>query len=157
MKNHAGVVCLTCGITIFLRTSGCTIACKQGIKCLLCTTQLPSQSVYVQIKDEMKGCLDFLQHVYGIFGFSFNLVLSTRPEKFMGEIEIWNTAEKQLAESLDDFGTKWEYNHGDGAFYGPKIDITILDALKRKHQCATIQLDFQLPTRFNLTYATYEF
>ncbi|XP_011212417.2 threonine--tRNA ligase 1, cytoplasmic isoform X1 [Bactrocera dorsalis] len=105
-----------------------------------------------QIKNEMKGCLDFLRHVYTIFGFSFNLVLSTRPEKYLGELEQWNTAEKALAESLDEFGLPWKENPGDGAFYGPKIDITIMDALKRAHQCATIQLDFQLPQRFNLNY-----
>lgn len=105
-----------------------------------------------QIKQEVNGCLDFLKHVYGIFGFTFNLVLSTRPEKYLGEIEVWNDAEKALAESLNEFGEKWAENPGDGAFYGPKIDITINDALKRSHQCATIQLDFQLPIRFNLGY-----
>lgn len=105
-----------------------------------------------QIKNEMKGCLDFLRHVYTIFGFSFNLVLSTRPENYLGELDQWNAAEKALAESLDEFGLPWKENPGDGAFYGPKIDITILDALKRAHQCATIQLDFQLPIRFNLNY-----
>lgn len=107
-----------------------------------------------QIKEEMAGCLDFLQSVYGVFGFTFLLKLSTRPEKFLGEVEVWNEAEKQLEESLNKFGQKWELNPGDGAFYGPKIDITIMDALKRQHQCATIQLDFQLPERFNLTYVT---
>lgn len=96
--------------------------------------------------------MNFLQHVYSIFGFTFNLVLSTRPENYLGEIEVWNEAEKALSESLDEFGVKWEMNPGDGAFYGPKIDITIKDALKRDHQCATIQLDFQLPIRFNLGY-----
>lgn len=78
--------------------------------------------------------------------------LSTRPEKYLGEIETWNFAEKELAESLNEFGEKWEENPGDGAFYGPKIDITIMDALRRPHQCATIQLDFQLPIRFNLSF-----
>lgn len=107
-----------------------------------------------QIKSEMMGALDFLRHVYTIFGFSFNLVLSTRPEKFLGDIEQWNEAEKALAESLDEFGLPWKENPGDGAFYGPKIDITILDALKRAHQCATVQLDFQLPIRFNLSYVS---
>nr|CAH8823128.1 unnamed protein product [Trichobilharzia regenti] len=106
-----------------------------------------------QIKDEIKNCLDFLRYVYGVFGFSFELYLSTRPEKFMGEIEMWNRAEKQLKESMDEVGMKWQLNPGDGAFYGPKIDITIMDALRRRHQCATIQLDFQMPVRFNLTYA----
>ncbi|XP_038109362.1 threonine--tRNA ligase 1, cytoplasmic isoform X1 [Culex quinquefasciatus] len=105
-----------------------------------------------QIREEITGCLDFLKHVYGVFGFTFNLVLSTRPEKYLGEIEVWNDAEKALAESLDKFGEPWKENPGDGAFYGPKIDITIMDALKRAHQCATIQLDFQLPIRFNLNY-----
>uniref|UniRef100_A0A1Q3FAE4 threonine--tRNA ligase n=1 Tax=Culex tarsalis TaxID=7177 RepID=A0A1Q3FAE4_CULTA len=105
-----------------------------------------------QIRQEITGCLDFLKHVYGVFGFTFNLVLSTRPEKYLGDIEVWNEAEKALAESLDMFGQPWKENPGDGAFYGPKIDITIMDALKRAHQCATIQLDFQLPIRFNLNY-----
>ncbi|XP_049284736.1 threonine--tRNA ligase 1, cytoplasmic isoform X2 [Anopheles funestus] len=105
-----------------------------------------------QIREEITGCLDFLRHVYTVFGFTFNLVLSTRPEKYLGEIEVWNEAEKALAESLDKFGEPWKENPGDGAFYGPKIDITIMDALKRNHQCATIQLDFQLPIRFNLNY-----
>ncbi|XP_034246624.1 threonine--tRNA ligase 1, cytoplasmic isoform X2 [Thrips palmi] len=105
-----------------------------------------------QIKSEISGCLDFMKHVYGIFGFTFQLKLSTRPEKFLGEIEIWNNAEKALAESLNEFGQPWKENPGDGAFYGPKIDITIMDALRRQHQCATIQLDFQLPVRFDLSY-----
>ncbi len=90
--------------------------------------------------------------VYATFGFTYQLRLSTRPETFLGEIEVWNDAEKQLAESLDESGLEWKLNPGDGAFYGPKIDITILDALRRPHQCATIQLDFQLPIRFDLSY-----
>lgn len=105
-----------------------------------------------QIKEEMAGALDFLKYVYGIFGFTYQLRLSTRPEKFIGEIEVWNGAEKDLAESLDSMGIPWKLNPGDGAFYGPKIDITLQDALKRQHQCATIQLDFNLPKRFNLNY-----
>lgn len=107
-----------------------------------------------QIKDEIKGALDFLKHVYEIFGFTFNLVLSTRPEKYLGDIEMWNQAEKALGDSLNEFGEKWTLNPGDGAFYGPKIDITIMDALRRQHQCATVQLDFQLPIRFNLSYVS---
>ncbi|XP_050991639.1 threonine--tRNA ligase 1, cytoplasmic isoform X2 [Labeo rohita] len=105
-----------------------------------------------QIGSEMKGCLDFLRCVYDVFGFSFQLHLSTRPEKFLGDIEVWNQAEKQLENSLNEFGEPWKLNPGDGAFYGPKIDIKIKDAIGRYHQCATIQLDFQLPIRFNLTY-----
>jgi threonyl-tRNA synthetase len=108
-----------------------------------------------QIKSEIHHCLDFLQHVYSVFGFTFKLYLSTRPEKFLGEIAVWDNAEKQLEESLNEFGSKWVLNPGDGAFYGPKIDIQIMDALRRPHQCATIQLDFQLPERFNLSYMTF--
>ncbi|XP_058606554.1 threonine--tRNA ligase 1, cytoplasmic isoform X2 [Onychostoma macrolepis] len=105
-----------------------------------------------QIESEMKGCLDFLRCIYDVFGFSFQLHLSTRPEKFLGDIAVWNQAEKQLENSLNEFGEPWKLNPGDGAFYGPKIDITIKDAIGRYHQCATIQLDFQLPIRFSLTY-----
>ncbi len=105
-----------------------------------------------QVGSEISSCLDFMSHVYGILGFSFSLRLSTRPEKFLGEIAVWDKAEKELAAALDSFAHPWEFNHGDGAFYGPKIDITIMDAHKRKHQCATIQLDFQLPIRFDLEY-----
>ncbi|XP_056022009.1 threonine--tRNA ligase 1, cytoplasmic-like [Ostrea edulis] len=107
-----------------------------------------------QIKEEIAGCLDFLKTVYDVFGFTFKLLLSTRPENYLGEIEMWNAAEKQLSESLDASGYKWELNPGDGAFYGPKVDIIIMDALRRPHQCATIQLDFQLPIRFDLHYVS---
>ncbi|XP_054997428.1 threonine--tRNA ligase 2, cytoplasmic [Sorex araneus] len=105
-----------------------------------------------QIEEEMKGCLQFLQSVYSTFGFSFQLSLSTRPEHFLGETETWDTAEKQLQNSLVAFGRPWTRSPGEGTFYGPKIDIQIQDALGTYHQCATIQLDFQLPIRFNLTY-----
>lgn len=105
-----------------------------------------------QIEQEIAGVLDFLQYTYGVFGFKFELQLSTRPEKFLGEIEMWDKAEMALAQTLDKFGQEWTINPADGAFYGPKIDIKLLDALKRKHQCATIQLDFQLPLRFGLQY-----
>ena len=108
-----------------------------------------------QIEQEMAGCFDFLQRVYGLFGFAFKLELSTRPEKFLGDIETWNAAEARLAAALDKFVPgKWELNPGDGAFYGPKIDITISDAMRRQFQCATIQLDFQLPQQFKLEYRT---
>ncbi|KAF2121965.1 hypothetical protein BDV96DRAFT_562722 [Lophiotrema nucula] len=113
-----------------------------------------------QINEEVSGLFDFLRAVYGKFGFSFKLKLSTRPEGYLGELETWNKAEAKLTESLDKFtaegGAKWELNPGDGAFYGPKIDITISDALKREFQCATIQLDFQLPIRFGLEFQTAE-
>lgn len=105
-----------------------------------------------QIDQEVMGVLDFLRHVYTVFGFTWQLKLSTRPDDFLGEKDMWDMAEKELENALNKFGDKWEFNHGDGAFYGPKIDITIMDALKRAHQCATVQLDFQLPIRFDLTY-----
>lgn len=85
-------------------------------------------------------------------------MLSTRPEKYLGDIETWDVAENKLKEALDKFAAagngQWELNEGDGAFYGPKIDIVLSDALKRDFQCATIQLDFQLPQRFELEYMT---
>jgi len=105
-----------------------------------------------QIKQEIAGAIDFMETVYKAFNFTFMLKLSTRPEKYLGDIEVWNEAEKQLEEVLTESGNPWELNPGDGAFYGPKIDITIKDAMRRSHQCATIQLDFQLPERFNLSY-----
>jgi threonyl-tRNA synthetase len=109
-----------------------------------------------QIKDEVKAALDFLSYCYSIFGFEFDVVLSTRPKKALGDVELWEEAEAQLSAALDDFtsttGKKWEVNPGDGAFYGPKIDVQLYDALGRKHQCGTIQLDFQLPIRFDLQY-----
>jgi len=114
-----------------------------------------------QVSQEVLGYLDFLKYVYGIFGFTFELDLSTRPEKYMGELSLWNKAEAELGEALEQFTGKkcgekggWQINAGDGAFYGPKIDIKIFDALKRRHQCATVQLDFQLPIRFDLWYKT---
>ncbi|PKI85225.1 threonine--tRNA ligase [Malassezia vespertilionis] len=108
-----------------------------------------------QIEDEMINCFNFLKAVYGLFGFTFKMELSTRPEKYLGDIETWDEAEKRLGAALERFMPgKWELNPGDGAFYGPKIDITISDAMRRLHQCATIQLDFQLPQRFNLEYKT---
>ncbi|XP_043358110.1 threonine--tRNA ligase, mitochondrial isoform X5 [Dermochelys coriacea] len=105
-----------------------------------------------QLEGEIGGCLDFLQAVYSIFGFSFHFYLSTRPEGFLGDAHVWEQAEQQLEKSLNDFGQPWELSPGDGAFYGPKIDVQIKDALGRYHQCATIQLDFQMPVRFDLTY-----
>jgi len=105
-----------------------------------------------QIEQEIGGCLDFLSHVYGIFGYKYTLALSTRPKKFLGEEKQWEQAESALATCLNKFGQPWSVNEGEGAFYGPKIDIQLFDALRRKHQCATIQLDFQLPIRFGLSY-----
>ncbi|KAG9448755.1 hypothetical protein H6P81_008720 [Aristolochia fimbriata] len=106
-----------------------------------------------QIKDEVKSGLEFINYAYDKFGFTFELELSTRPEKHLGDKETWDKAEAALSEALNEFGKPWQINEGDGAFYGPKIDIGVFDALKRKFQCATLQLDFQLPARFNLTYS----
>ncbi|GBE83598.1 Threonine--tRNA ligase, cytoplasmic [Sparassis crispa] len=106
-----------------------------------------------QIEEEIGALFDFMEHVYGLFGFDFKLELSTRPDNYLGAIEAWDEAENQLKKALDkQYPGKWELNPGDGAFYGPKIDITIRDALRRSFQCATIQLDFQLPERFDLKY-----
>ena len=105
-----------------------------------------------QITAEVAAALDFMQAVYGVFGFAFELDLSTRPKKALGSLALWTKAEAMMAEALNTFGRPWRINPGDGAFYGPKIDIKVFDALGRRHQCATIQLDFQLPVRFNLRY-----
>ncbi|CAE7028723.1 THRRS [Symbiodinium natans] len=105
-----------------------------------------------QIKSEVSAALDFLDFVYKIFGFQASYALSTRPKKALGSKEIWDNAEVQLKAALDESGREWSLNPGDGAFYGPKIDIRLQDAMKRKHQCGTIQLDFNGPIRFNLQY-----
>jgi len=105
-----------------------------------------------QVKDEIKGCIDFLRFVYGIFKFRFELGLSTRPKQYLGSIDEWDDAEKALSDAMDECGIPFKINEGDGAFYGPKIDIILHDALGRAIQCATIQLDFQLPQRFELRY-----
>uniref|UniRef100_A0A8C9Y3M2 threonine--tRNA ligase n=1 Tax=Sander lucioperca TaxID=283035 RepID=A0A8C9Y3M2_SANLU len=106
-----------------------------------------------QLEEEIVACLDFVKSVYQVFGFSFHCLLSTRPTPCLGEPEQWDNAEQvNLERSLQHFGERWELNPGDGAFYGPKIDIQIKDAIGRQHQCATIQLDFQLPIRFDLQY-----
>lgn len=110
-----------------------------------------------QIEDEVSQLFDFLKYVYGLFGFTFKLELSTRPENKLGDEATWDQAERMLANALNKFVPgEWEENPGDGAFYGPKIDITISDALKRRFQCATIQLDFQLPQQFKLSYRSGE-
>jgi threonyl-tRNA synthetase len=109
-----------------------------------------------QIKDEVGGVLEFIKHVYNIFGFTFDLKLSTRPDKYLGDLATWDKAEAALAQALNEFGRPWQINEGDGAFYGPKIDISVSDALNRKFQCATLQLDFQLPARFQLYYSAEE-
>jgi len=105
-----------------------------------------------QIEDEITLALKIIDHVYKVFGFSYEIELSTRPDDYMGELELWDKAEQALANVLNKLGFPYKINAGDGAFYGPKIDIHIKDAIKRSHQCATVQLDFQLPEKFDLTF-----
>lgn len=109
-----------------------------------------------QIEQEVLGSLQFMKEVYTTFGMTYKLELSTRPAKALGELALWEKAEEALANAMNTFAGegKWRVNPGDGAFYGPKIDIKVMDAMDRVHQCATIQLDFQLPIRFNLEYNT---
>jgi len=101
---------------------------------------------------EIKGVLAFVKDVMGIFGFEYEMELSTRPEKSIGSDDAWELATSALLSALKDSGRPFEINEGDGAFYGPKIDIKLRDALDRRWQCATIQCDFTLPERFDLTY-----
>ncbi len=107
-----------------------------------------------QIKDEIKDILEIAKKFYDIFGLEFILTLSTRPDDYMGELELWDKAEANLKDVLDDICGKDNYriNEGDGAFYGPKIDIKMKDCLGREWQMGTVQVDFQLPLRFNLSY-----
>ncbi|MGP5429943.1 threonine--tRNA ligase [Enterococcus malodoratus] len=105
-----------------------------------------------QIKSEISLALKIIDEVYKVFGFEYSVELSTRPDDFMGEIAMWDKAEDSLKEVLDSLGYKYAINEGDGAFYGPKIDIHIKDALNRSHQCATVQLDFQMPEKFDLSF-----
>ncbi|MCM0649074.1 threonine--tRNA ligase [Clostridium swellfunianum] len=105
-----------------------------------------------QIKDEIKGVVKLIDEVYGRFGFKYSVELSTRPENSMGTDEEWKMAEEALQGALEDIGMPFKLNPGDGAFYGPKIDFHLEDSLGRTWQCGTIQLDFQLPQRFDLNY-----
>ena len=105
-----------------------------------------------QIKDEIKGVANLIDQVYKLFGFKYHVELSTRPEDSMGSDEDWEVATEGLRGALDDLGLDYVVNEGDGAFYGPKIDFHLVDAIGRTWQCGTIQLDFQLPQRFELEY-----
>lgn len=105
-----------------------------------------------QIKDEIKGVVSLIDKIYKTFGFSYHLELSTRPEKFLGEISMWDEAESNLKAALEELGLPYIINEGDGAFYGPKIDFHLRDCIGRTWQCGTIQLDYQLPERFELSY-----
>ncbi|MBB6624764.1 threonine--tRNA ligase [Clostridium gasigenes] len=105
-----------------------------------------------QIKSEIKGVIDLIDKVYSRFGFKYNLELSTRPEDSMGSDADWKLAEDSLKGALDELNLEYKINEGDGAFYGPKIDFHLEDSIGRTWQCGTIQLDFQLPQRFELDY-----
>ena len=105
-----------------------------------------------QVRDEIKGVVKLINEVYSLFGFKYHVELSTRPEDSMGSDEDWDMATEALRGALDDLGHPYVVNEGDGAFYGPKIDFHLEDSIGRTWQCGTIQLDFQLPLRFNLEY-----
>lgn len=105
-----------------------------------------------QIEEEIKHIYAMIDEIYSTFGFDYSIELSTRPENSMGADELWEHAEASLENVLKDLSLDYELNEGDGAFYGPKIDFHIKDAIGRSHQCATIQLDFQMPENFDLTY-----
>lgn len=105
-----------------------------------------------QIKDEIKGVVRLIDEVYKTFGFKYSIELSTMPEDHVGELEAWDMATNALREAIDEMGYDYEVNEGDGAFYGPKLDFKLEDSLGRTWQCGTIQLDFQLPERFELEY-----
>lgn len=105
-----------------------------------------------QVKDEILGVVNFIDDVYKLFGFKYHVELSTRPEDSMGTDEEWSMAENALKEAIEDKGITYVINEGDGAFYGPKLDFHLEDSLGRTWQCGTIQLDMQMPQRFDLTY-----
>jgi threonyl-tRNA synthetase len=105
-----------------------------------------------QLHEEILNIIQFVHDVMGIFNFEYEMEISTRPEKYIGTLEDWNKAEQVLKDVLDSQGLPYDINEGDGAFYGPKIDVKLKDAIGRKWQCATIQCDFALPERFDLNY-----
>ncbi|MCA9784912.1 MAG: threonine--tRNA ligase, partial [Candidatus Cloacimonetes bacterium] len=106
-----------------------------------------------QIEEEIVGVIRLIDRIYSTFGFEYTMELSTRPEeKYIGSIQVWDRAEEALKKALANWGAQYKLNPGDGAFYGPKIDFHIRDSLKRSWQCATIQLDFSMPERFELEY-----
>jgi len=105
-----------------------------------------------QLESEINGIIELVSRFYKLFGFQYRMELSTRPENYMGQLEQWNKAEGLLRKVLEDRGVEYEVNEGDGAFYGPKIDFKIKDSLGREWQTATIQVDFQMPERFQIKY-----
>ncbi len=105
-----------------------------------------------QIKDEIKAVIEMVDAVYSVFGFKYNIELSTKPEDAMGDPALWEIATESLRQALDEKGISYVVNEGDGAFYGPKIDFHLEDSIGRTWQCGTIQLDFQMPEKFDLVY-----
>jgi threonyl-tRNA synthetase len=105
-----------------------------------------------QLESEIVGVLNFVRDVMGVFGFEYSMEVSTRPEKSIGSDEDWDRATSALEKALEGQGLPYEINEGDGAFYGPKIDVKLRDCLGREWQCATVQCDFTLPDRFDLVY-----
>ncbi len=105
-----------------------------------------------QIKDEIKGVIGFIDYVYSLFGFKYHIELSTKPEDAMGTDEEWQRATEALREATEEIGMEYTVNEGDGAFYGPKLDFHLEDSIGRTWQCGTIQLDFQMPQRFDSNY-----
>lgn len=106
-----------------------------------------------QVESEVKNCLELANKVYDDFGFTFDVALSLRPKEYMGDDKLWDLAEASLRGALERANLKWTEQKFEGAFYGPKIDMIVKDCLQRSNQCATIQLDFQLPARFDLCYS----
>jgi len=105
-----------------------------------------------QIESEILGVISLIDDFYKVFGFKYHVELSTRPENSMGSDEDWERATNALKNALEKKGIDYKINEGDGAFYGPKIDFHLEDSIGRTWQCGTIQLDFQMPERFDLTY-----
>jgi threonyl-tRNA synthetase len=105
-----------------------------------------------QVQDEVRGCLEMAFATYELFDFQVRLELSTRPEQRIGDDELWDRAELKLTQALEEMGLPYELNPGDGAFYGPKIDMHMTDSLGRSWQTGTVQLDYSMPSRFGLTY-----
>lgn len=108
--------------------------------------------LYSQITDEIKKVIEMIDEIYKVFGFSYKIELSTRPEDAMGDIELWDKATNDLRQALEELKLPYVINEGDGAFYGPKIDFHLEDSIGRTWQCGTIQLDFQMPEKFDINY-----
>lgn len=102
------------------------------------SVQSTRSSTLYNLREEVINTLEFIGYIYSLFGFEWTIELSTRPDEYLGNESIWDRAEESLKQALDKFGKPWKLNPKDGAFYGPKIDIKLLDALNRQHQCGTV-------------------